>query len=221
MILRDLIASHMDEAALFLWISWIYSLNLTDDTLGDSVQVLSFEEGDWPRPGPGQCDIFTLPRTEQPLCGVDHPNGTEITGHLVKRELGVYSLDVVVQMIWCLIIYVVCGLILASGMTLDQYLQKRIYRTTARLKAWANPVKRLTSLTPIEDKLKEQTLSEIMLGKTVPFLETTRVKYSRYDELIQIVKDTRSRSEENDWDHFNHGDKENILIRYDISLENR
>ena len=42
-----------------------------------------------------------------------------------------------------------------------------------------------------------------MLGKTVPFLKTSRVqvKYSRYDNLIEIQNVTRTNSEHDDRDY--------------------
>ena len=97
----------------------------TDDKLGDTRQVLSFEEGDWPRPGPGQCDIFNLPLIDHTQCDVDHPNNTEIIGVLPEIDIVMLPLNVVLKMIWCLVNYVVCGVVLASGILLDHYLQKR------------------------------------------------------------------------------------------------
>ena len=73
---------------------------------------------------------------------------------------------------------------------------------------------------PIEDKIKEESLSEIMLGKTVPFLKTSRVqvKYSSYDDLIQIQNVNRANGEHDNRDYFR--DKGTLDEMLDVKLQN-
>ena len=73
---------------------------------------------------------------------------------------------------------------------------------------------------PIEDKIKEESLSEIMLGKTVPFLESSgvQVKYSRYDDLIEIQNVNRANSEHDNRDYLR--DKGTLDEVLDVKLQN-
>ena len=88
--------------------------------VGPSQSVFGFEEEDWLNPGPEQCDIFTLPSTEEAQCEISHPNNTQ-TGVLIER---VTVQDVLWQIISWLTVYSVCGVILASGIIFGGCTQK-------------------------------------------------------------------------------------------------
>jgi hypothetical protein len=88
--------------------------------VGTRQSVLAFEE-DWLKPGPEQCDLFTLPRTDWAQCDISHPNNTQ-TGTPIEETI--LAQDSSRRILLMLTIYSLSGIILTSGIIINQLLNR-------------------------------------------------------------------------------------------------